>query len=70
MPTAGEVAPWVETIIRLWDDAVYYEQCSLAARERAQAWHPNRLMPSYHEFFSRIARQPGAPLVPLKIARR
>ena len=27
VPTAGEVAPWVETIIRLWDDAEYYERC-------------------------------------------
>ncbi len=31
-PTAEEVAPWVETIIRLWDDAEYYEKCSRAAR--------------------------------------
>ena len=59
VPTAEEVAPWVETIIRLWDDAAYYDHCSRAARERAQAWHPDRLAPLYRDFFSRIIRQPG-----------
>ena len=62
MPTAAEVAPWVETIIRLWDDAVYYEQCSRAARERAQAWHPDRLAPLYRDFFGGAARRRRAPL--------
>ena len=53
LPSAKDVAPWVETIIRLWDDAAYYERFSLAACERAQAWHPDRLAPLYREFFSR-----------------
>ena len=30
LPTAGEVEPWVETIIRLWDDAAEYERWSRA----------------------------------------
>ena len=63
VPTAEEVAPWVETIIRLWDDAAYYEQCSLAARQRAQAWHPDRLAPLYRDFFRRIACRPVQPPV-------
>ena len=50
---AEAVEPWVETIIRLWDDAAYYQRCSRAARERAQAWHSDRLAPLYREFFSR-----------------
>ena len=62
VPTAEEVAPWVETIIRLWDDAAYYDQCSRAARERAQAWHPDRLAPLYRDFFSRIVRQTAPAL--------
>jgi glycosyltransferase involved in cell wall biosynthesis len=53
-PTDEEVAPWVETIIRLWDDAAYYEQSSRAARARAQAFHPDRLAPVYRDFFTRI----------------
>jgi hypothetical protein len=57
VPSAEEVAPWVETIIRLWDDREYYEQSSRAARKRAQMWHPDRLAPLYCDFFSRIVRQ-------------
>ena len=59
VPTAEEVAPWVETIIRLWDDAAEYDRWSRAARERAQAWHPDRLAPLYRDFFSRIVQQPS-----------
>ncbi len=59
-PTAEEVEPWVETIIRLWDDAAEYERASRAARERAQAWHPHCLAPLYRQFFGSIAPQPGA----------
>ena len=63
VPTAEEVVPWVETIIRLWDDAAYYERCSRAARERARAWHPDRLAPLYRDFFSRVSRRPEPPPV-------
>ncbi len=59
-PTAEEVEPWVETIIRLWDDASYYEHWSRAARQRAKCWHPDRLAPLYQDFFSRIAPLPAA----------
>jgi glycosyltransferase involved in cell wall biosynthesis len=51
LPTAEEVALWVETTIRLWDDAAEYERRSNAARERAQQWHSDRLAPLYREFF-------------------
>ncbi len=64
VPTAEEVEPWVETIIRLWDDAAVYERWSRAARERAQQWHPDRLAPIYREFFGHLTHQPGPPLVP------
>ncbi len=67
VPTAEEVEPWVETIIRLWDDAAEYERWSRAARERAQLWHPDRLAPLYREFFGSITHQPGPPLVPREL---
>ena len=54
VPTAEEVAPAVEAIVRLWDDEAYYEKCSRAARERAGAWHPGRIAPHYCDFFYRI----------------
>ncbi len=69
VPTPAEVEPWVETIIRLWDDAAEYERRSRAAREHAQQWHPDRLAPIYREFFSQIAHQPGPPLVPLELTK-
>ena len=64
VPSAEEVEPWVETIIRLWDDDAYYEHWSQAGRERSQLWHPDRLAPVYREFFSNICPQPGPPIVP------
>jgi glycosyltransferase involved in cell wall biosynthesis len=63
VPTAEEVAPWAETIIRLWDDAAEYDRASRAALERAQAWHPDRLAPLYRNFFSRVSRRPEPPPV-------
>jgi glycosyltransferase involved in cell wall biosynthesis len=68
VPSAEEVEPWVETIIRLWDDAAEYERLSQAARERAQRWHPDRLAPIYREFFGSLYHQPGPPMVPREAA--
>ena len=70
LPTAEEVEPWVETIIRLWDDAAEYERWSRAGRERAQQWHPDRLAPIYRDFFGRLTHQPGPPLVPRPLPAR
>jgi len=67
IPTAEEVEPWVETIIRLWDDAAEYERWCHAARERAQLWHPDRQAPVYCDFFGHLTHQPGPPLVPRPI---
>jgi glycosyltransferase involved in cell wall biosynthesis len=63
-PTAEEVEPWVETVIRLWDDKAYFEEWSQRARERARLWHPDRLKPVYREFFENVFVQPAPPLVP------
>ena len=64
VPPTEEVEPWVETIIRLWDDPAEYDRWSQAARERARQWHPDRLAPIYREFFGRLTHQPGPPLLP------
>jgi glycosyltransferase involved in cell wall biosynthesis len=68
VPSAEEVEPWVETIIRLWDDAAFYEQASQAARQEAQRWHPDRIAAAYRDFFSSIHHQPGPPIMPNEIA--
>jgi glycosyltransferase involved in cell wall biosynthesis len=56
VPTAEEVEPWIDAIIKLWDDPAAWEdehQRSLAA---AQAWLPERLLPLYEELFTRVIR--------------
>ena len=64
VPTPDEVEPWVETIIRLWDDEAFCAQCSMAARDRGRLWHPDHLRPIFREFFESAFVQPGPPLVP------
>jgi glycosyltransferase involved in cell wall biosynthesis len=56
VPTAEEVAPWVDTIIRLWDDQAEYKRRSQAAREHAQQWRPERLAAIHCEFFHQVLR--------------
>src|SRR5262249_43164064 len=63
LPRAEEVEPWVETILRLWDDPALYEEQSRKARAEAQRWHPDRLRPLYTEFFRKVRVQPRPPWV-------
>jgi glycosyltransferase involved in cell wall biosynthesis len=55
IPCANEVAKWIETIIRLWDD----ESAHQAERDRsmlaAKDYRPEMLDPCYEEFFEEIA---------------
>jgi Glycosyltransferase like family/Glycosyl transferases group 1 len=63
LPTAEEVQPWVETIIRLWDDPSWYQEQSIKAAAQAQFWHPDRLRPLYAEYFRNVRHQPGQPAI-------
>ena len=63
VPTAEEVEPWVETIIRLWDDQALYEEQSRLARQEARRWHPDRLRPLHAEFFDSVRQGGGPPFV-------
>jgi glycosyltransferase involved in cell wall biosynthesis len=54
VPSAEEVAPWIETIIRLWDDASFYDQERRRCLAAAEAWRPERLLPRFEEFFARV----------------
>ncbi len=64
IPTTAEVEPWIEAIIRLWDDPAAYRHASDGALRQAQLWHPDRLGPMYREFFANLACQPGPPMIP------
>ncbi|NLZ02157.1 MAG: hypothetical protein GXY25_16700, partial [Pirellulaceae bacterium] len=50
-PTAEAVAPWVETIARLWDDQAFYDAAGRRCRERAETWRPDVLLPRYERAF-------------------
>jgi glycosyltransferase involved in cell wall biosynthesis len=53
-PTAEEVAPWLETIERLWDDEPFYAQERERCRLAAQAWRPEKLLPRFEEFLRHV----------------
>jgi glycosyltransferase involved in cell wall biosynthesis len=57
LPTAEEVEPWVEVIVRLWDDPAWYQEQSTRAKNEAERWHPDRLRPLYAEFFDDVCGQ-------------
>jgi hypothetical protein len=61
VPTAEEVAPWIEMIIRLWDDEEFYQHERRRCMAAAEAWGPERLLPRFEEFFARVIyeRSPG-----------
>ncbi len=63
LPTVEEVEPWVETIIRLWDDHDLYREQSARAKIEAERWHPDRIRPAYAKFFSEVRGGSGPPLV-------
>lgn len=54
VPSAAEMAPWLETLIRLWDDPVFFEQQRHRCRRAAAAWQPEVVFPRYEAFFRRV----------------
>ena len=51
LPTAEEVAPWVDAVIRLWDDEELYADHQRRALAEARRWSPEVLEPRYVRFF-------------------
>jgi glycosyltransferase involved in cell wall biosynthesis len=54
VPTAKELAPWIDTIIRFWDEDDFYQQERRRCLAAAEPWRPERLLPRFEEFFGRI----------------
>jgi hypothetical protein len=68
-PTAAEVAPWVETIIRLWDDAEFAEEHRRKALLEAERFDVGELGARYVDFLTGLAadrspRPKERPLTP------
>ena len=57
IPSAEEVSPWVEAILRLWDDAEFYRQHRCRALSESRRWDAVVLEPRYVQFFEEIARR-------------
>ena len=54
VPTPEEVAPWVDAIIRLWDDPDWYASHRRRALTAALRWDPDRLIARYVDFFQHV----------------
>lgn len=61
LPTAEEVAPWVEAILRLRDDPPAEEGLRRAALAESRRWAPRELEPRYERFFGGLGAGPPAP---------
>ena len=54
LPTPAEVEPWVEAIVRLWDDTTFWTERHRRASIEARRWSPPVIEPAYASFFARI----------------
>lgn len=54
LPAPEEVAPWVEEIVRLWDDPEGYEARSRQALAESSRWAPAPLEERHRRFFGRL----------------
>lgn len=54
LPTPEEVAPWVEAILRLWDDPAAFNDLSRRALVESRRWSPEVLEPAYRQFFDAL----------------
>ncbi len=61
LPTAEEVAPWVEAVIQLWDDPGWYEEQRRRSLAEARRWEPEALVPQYVRFFEGLTPGVKAP---------
>jgi glycosyltransferase involved in cell wall biosynthesis len=68
VPDAAEVAPWVSTLIRLWDDTEFYKQQCERSRAEGQRYRPEVVVPMHEAVLERAIRAnrpPAAALPPL-----
>ena len=67
LPTGDEVAPWVDAVIRLWDDPDHYaDQCRKAEAE-ARTWAVDEQIAQYRAIFEDL--RPRAAVEPLPPGR-
>lgn len=52
--TADVVRPWIEVIVRLFDDDSFYNDESARARTASAGYAPDQLAPDYVAFFQSV----------------
>ena len=50
VPRADDISPWVEAIVRLWEDSSFYSQVADRCTTHSRRWHPSRTIPIYEGF--------------------
>ncbi len=64
LPTAEEVAPWIESIIKLWDDEELFTEHHHRALHEARRWSPEIVGEDYAQCFTALAKH-GTKSTPL-----
>jgi glycosyltransferase involved in cell wall biosynthesis len=54
-PSAAEVSPWIDAILKLWDDTGAYASAVGAARSSCAVWHPEAVVPRWEQFLTTLA---------------
>lgn len=57
IPTFDEVRPWVDAIIRLWDDTAYYDEMSRKCLDRARQWDYDVVAAQYDQVLTDLIRR-------------
>jgi glycosyltransferase involved in cell wall biosynthesis len=55
LPTAQDVGPWIDAVVRLWDNPRDYAKQQRLARAQSQRWLPEVVEPRYVEFFADLS---------------
>ena len=56
IPLPEEVAPWIDTIARLWYDRPFYRSQQARCRKAARAWHAPTIAEHYERFLHGVIR--------------
>jgi|GEM_PF-430425 len=62
LPTAEEVAPWVEAVIRLWDDRDFAREHHRKALRETRRWDAEALEAQYVQFFNELRPDSAPPI--------
>jgi glycosyltransferase involved in cell wall biosynthesis len=61
-PTAEEVAPWVDAVIRFWDSPDLLREHARRSLDESSRWLPEVLLPRYERFFREVAGRGAGPI--------